>query len=190
MTKAIFIDKDGTLVHDVPYNVDPDYIRLQPGASLAIREWKNAGFLVIVISNQSGIARGYFKEHEIQLVIEKLRALLRDGGADIDDFYYCPHFPDGIVAEYSIICNCRKPAPGLIVEAAIKWEIDLSASWMIGDILNDVEAGVRAGCRTVLIDNGNETEWHLTQQRMPTLIVKDLTEAVKNTLSYASIKHA
>jgi D-glycero-D-manno-heptose 1,7-bisphosphate phosphatase len=182
MKKAVFIDKDGTLIKDIPYNVKPDLIALEPDAPAALRKWRAHGYLLIVVSNQSGLARGYFTARELNIAIEKLKQLLIDENAPIDDFYFCPHHPDGVVQLYAKECDCRKPSAGLLFAAAKKWGIDFSRSWMIGDILNDVEAGCRAGCRTVLINNGNETEWLLTPERTPTIVVDNLTEAAKRII--------
>jgi D-glycero-D-manno-heptose 1,7-bisphosphate phosphatase len=175
MNKAIFIDKDGTLIHDVPYNVNPDRIVLYTGTIQALASLKELGYLVIVISNQSGVARGYFEEHALEAVKERLGILLGDVG--IDGFYYCPHHPHGTVERYTVECDCRKPQPGMILQAAKDFQVDLSQSWMIGDILSDAEAGNRAGCKTILINNGNETEWEMNSLRKPAYIVKDLVEA-------------
>ena len=97
----------------------------------------------------------------------------------LDGFYYCPHHPDGIVPRYAVACDCRKPEPGLIHPAAREHDLALGESWFIGDILDDVEAGRRAGCRTVLIDNGNETEWKRSPLRRPDLVARDLAEAAQ-----------
>jgi D-glycero-D-manno-heptose 1,7-bisphosphate phosphatase len=179
MRKAIFIDKDGTLITDIPYNVDPSRICLAPGATTAVRQWNQQGYLVIGISNQSGIARGFFGEAAMRDVFAHINTLLKAGHAYLDAFYYCPHHPDGTVKRYAYNCSCRKPKPGLITNAAKLWNIDLTESWMIGDILHDVEAGNRAGCRTILINNGNETVWHLDSYRVPTAVVDTLTEAAQ-----------
>jgi D-glycero-D-manno-heptose 1,7-bisphosphate phosphatase len=96
---------------------------------------------------------------------------------DLDGFYYCPHHPTGSVARYAVDCSCRKPQPGLLMKAAMEHEIDLRSSWMIGASLHDIEAGNRAGCRTLLIDNGTETEWRLGPRRVPTRIAPDLYAA-------------
>lgn len=175
--KAIFLDKDGTLVEDVPYNVDPDLIRLCAGAVEAVRSLFLLGYQIFVITNQSGVALGYFSESALLGVQQCLRDLLAEGGVTLTGFYYCPHYPDG--SPYAIRCGCRKPQPGLILQAAADHRIDLSQSWFIGDILNDVEAGRAAGCRTVLIDNGNETEWELSCERLPHHIVANLGEAAR-----------
>lgn len=180
MTKpAVFLDKDGTLIENVPYNVDPQQIRLTSGAFIGLRSLHLAGYPLIVISNQSGVARGYFAETALIAVEQQIRSLLANFNIPLAGFYYCPHHPDGIVAEYAIACNCRKPEPGLLLQAAQEQNIDLARSWFIGDILHDVEAGRRAGCRTILIDNGNETEWVLSRERLPHHVVKDLAVAAR-----------
>jgi histidinol-phosphate phosphatase family protein len=174
---AIFLDKDGTLIEDVPYNVDPALIRLYPDVPEALRRLRAAGYRLIVISNQAGVARGYFEEGALEGVRETLYRLLAAEGVPLDGFYYCPHHPEGVVAGYAVACECRKPGPGLIVRAAREHGVDLGGSWMIGDILNDVEAGNRAGCRTVLINNGNETEWVAGEGRKPDLVARTVLEA-------------
>lgn len=179
MKKAIFLDKDGTLVYDIPYNVDPSRVRFNDGAIAALRKFKQHDYLLIVVSNQSGVAHGYFSEQTLRALGTHINETLGRRGLKLDDFRYCPHHPAGKIAAYSMDCTCRKPKPGLILESAQKFDIDLSHSWMIGDILNDVEAGNRAGCRTILINNGNETEWDLADNRKPTAIVGNLLEAAE-----------
>jgi histidinol-phosphate phosphatase family protein len=154
--KAVFMDKDGTLIEDLPYNVDAERIRLAPGAADAVAQIAARGYRVIVVSNQPGIALGRFQEIALVEVRKRLRTLL----PALDGFYYSPHAPQSG-------CRCRKPACGLLLKAAWEQRLDLRASWMVGDILDDVEAGRRAGCRTVLVDNGNETQWRLTSRRRP-----------------------
>jgi len=178
-SKAIFLDKDGTLIEDVPYNVDPARILLAPGSREGLRLLHQMGYPLIVITNQSGIARGYFSEAALSVVEQRLRELLAEISVPLGGFYYCPHHPSGVVLDYAIECHCRKPQPGLLKTAARELGICLPQSWFIGDILNDVEAGRAAGCRTILIDNGNETEWELSCQRLPHHIVADLTEAAR-----------
>ena len=189
MNKAIFIDKDGTLIEDVPYNVDPALIELTAGAREALALLKKHGYLLIVVSNQSGIARGYFREDALEGVKIKLHELLAPDGVRLDGIFFCPHHPDGIVPNYAVACDCRKPKPGMILCAADSLNIDLSRSWMIGDILHDIEAGNRAGCKTILIDNGNETEWDFSEFRKPAAMAKDLREAAELiiTKEYAQV---
>ncbi|QEH34775.1 D-glycero-beta-D-manno-heptose-1,7-bisphosphate 7-phosphatase [Aquisphaera giovannonii] len=177
--RAAFLDKDGTLVVDVPYNVDPDQIRLAPGAAEGLVLLRDAGFRLIVISNQSGVARGLFAEAAIAAVRGRLGELLGEIGVALDGFYYCPHHPQGVVPEYAVACECRKPQPGMILAAARDHAIDLGRSWFLGDILDDVEAGRRAGCRTALIANGNETEWERSPLRWPDVVARDLAEAAR-----------
>ncbi len=168
---AVFLDKDGTLIEDVPYNVDPALIRLAPGAGEALRRLRAAGYKLIVVSNQSGVARGLFAESALRPVAAAAGDLLAGCGGALAGFYYCPHHPEGALPRYAIECDCRKPAPGMLAAGrAGAWHRS-AASWLIGDILNDVEAGHRAGCRTILLDNGNETEWELSAERLPDCVV-------------------
>jgi D,D-heptose 1,7-bisphosphate phosphatase len=176
---AVFLDKDGTLVDDVPYNVHPDALSLSLGAADGARLLHQAGYRLIVVSNQSGVARGYFTERDLLPAEERLRELFAAAGAPLAGFYYCPHHPDGSVRRYAVSCECRKPHPGLILRAAREHKVDVDRSWAIGDILNDVEAGRRAGARTILIDNGNETEWLDGPLRRPHYRVTDLYQAAQ-----------
>lgn len=187
MNKAVFIDKDGTLIENVPYNADPDKIILTKGASEALKLLKQYNFKLIIISNQPGVALGYFKEKELNAVNKKIQLLLKDAKVQLDDFYYCPHLPEGNIFPYNNHCNCRKPLPGLILKAAEEHQVDLQNSWMIGDILNDVEAGNAAGCKSILIDNGNETEWILNEKRIPDFIVKEFSDAASAILSIKTL---
>lgn len=175
--KAIFLDKDGTLVDNLPYNVEPRRIRLSSGAGPALRLLARLDYRFFVVSNQAGIALGRFTEDAMGVVSDRLADLLFRENLSLDGFYYCPHDPAGTVAPYAIACHCRKPHPGLLLKAALEHGIDLRASWMIGDILHDIEAGNRAGCRTILLDNGNETEWRLGPRRIPTRMAPDLYAA-------------
>ena len=166
LSKAIFVDKDGTLIEDLPYNVDPARVALTPKAAEAMHALARAGYRVILVSNQPGIAFNKFDEQGLGRVFEKLRSLV----PEVQAFYYCPHAPESG-------CGCRKPEPGLIERAAREHRVALADSWMIGDILDDVEAGRRAGCRTVLLDNGHETEWKRGALRRPDGVARDLAEA-------------
>lgn len=175
--KAIFLDKDGTLVDDIPFNVEPRRITLCSGAGAALRLLSRLDYRFFVVSNQGGIAHGRFCEESMRVVADRLADLLFREELSLDGFYYCPHHPDGSVSAYAIECRCRKPKPGMLLKAAAEHQIDLQSSWMIGDILHDVEAGNRAGCRTLLIDKGNETEWQLGPRRIPTGVAPDLYTA-------------
>jgi D-glycero-D-manno-heptose 1,7-bisphosphate phosphatase len=179
MEKAVFLDKDGTLIVDVPYNVNPELIVLSDDCLAGLKELQKNGYLLILVTNQAGAARGYFKEEALLAVEQKIAALLGHNGVELNGFYYCPHHPDGSIPSLTIECDCRKPQPGMLTKATVQHNIDLNSSWMIGDILNDIEAGNRAGCKSILIDNGNETEWQMSEARTPVLKVKNINEAAK-----------
>ncbi|HVW53540.1 MAG TPA: HAD family hydrolase [Trinickia sp.] len=174
---AVLFDKDGTLLDDVPYNVEAKFMRFAPGACEALAMLAEHRFRLFVISNQSGVALGRFRYEALGGMEAHLRRMFEACGVTLAGAYWCPHHPDGVVARYSYRCGCRKPAPGMLLRAAREHGIDLSASWFVGDILDDVEAGTRAGCRTVLIDNGNETQWLPGSERVPTLREPDLIHA-------------
>lgn len=174
---AVFLDKDGTLIVDAPYNVDPELVVLAPGAGEGLRLMRAAGLQLVVATNQSGIARGMFGERDLGPIERRIRELLAEEGVVLDGFYWCPHHPDGVVPGFARECECRKPRSGLLRLAAGQRGLALTSSWLVGDILDDVEAGNAAGCTTVLVDNGNETEWVVTAARTPDFVVSDLAEA-------------
>lgn len=176
---AVLFDKDGTLLDDVPHNVDPALMRFAPGAGEALAILAAHGFRLFVISNQSGVALGRFPYPALADMQAHLARMFEACGATLDGAYWCPHHPDGVLAPYACRCACRKPAPGLLLQAARDHAIDLRESWFVGDILDDIEAGTRAGCRTVLIDNGNETRWEPGPARIPTLREPDLLRAAR-----------
>jgi D,D-heptose 1,7-bisphosphate phosphatase len=177
-SRAVFLDKDGTLVQDVPYNVDPQLIEPAEGALDALRLLGRAGYQLVVVSNQSGVARGLFPETALLPVEEKLRDLFAQAGAELAGFYFCPHHPQGSVSEYAVECACRKPKPGMLLRAAAELDLDLARSWMIGDILDDVEAGHRAGCRSILVDLGTES-LPTDPLRAPDFVARDTVHALE-----------
>ena len=176
---AVFLDKDGTLVRDIPYDVDPARIRLAPTAAAAVRRLHARGYPLFVVTNQGGVALGRFPLAALDAVATRLAELLEEAGARLSGFYACPHHPNGHVAPFAEPCTCRKPQPGLILRAAAEHDLDLAASWMVGDILDDVEAGARAGCRTALVDNGGETVWRRGPWREPDLVAPDLLSVAR-----------
>jgi histidinol-phosphate phosphatase family protein len=176
---AVLLDKDGTLLVDVPYNVDPERMRLADTAASALALLGQLGVPLVVVSNQPGIALGRFGEDALHGVSRRLERLFQRHGARLHGFFYCPHHPAGTVAPFGGGCACRKPAPGLLHQAAAQLGLDLARSWMIGDILDDVEAGHRAGCRAILVDCGNETEWVRGPHRAPDHIVSSLEAAAR-----------
>jgi D-glycero-D-manno-heptose 1,7-bisphosphate phosphatase len=181
--KAVFLDKDGTIIPDIPYNANSELISLSDGVVEGLQLLQSYGYLLVIVTNQSGVAYGYFGLDELNNVKSAINDMCRKIGIYLDGFYYCPHHPDGTIEYFKVNCDCRKPKPGLILKAAIDMDIDLSSSWMIGDILNDVEAGKKAGCKTILIDNGNETEWEMNEYRSPEYKAKDLAEAARFILT-------
>ena len=141
MKRAVFLDRDNTLIEDNGYIHEPEKVKLLPTVGEGLKLLKEKGFLLIVISNQSGIGRGYFKEKDFHAVNRKLNYLLKENfNVEIDDFFFCPHKPDDN-------CSCRKPKTLLFQKAAEKWNIDIKASFMVGDKEIDVEAGKNAGCK-------------------------------------------
>ncbi len=157
--KAIFLDRDGTINKYVGFLQDIDSFELLPGVIEAVKKINASGYLAIVVTNQPVIARGEISVPELREIHNKMETLLGEGGAYLDGVYYCPHHPhrgfEGEVIELKIECDCRKPKPGMLLKAAKDFNIDISQSWMIGDSENDVEAGKAAGCRTVLIGDGD-----------------------------------
>jgi histidinol-phosphate phosphatase family protein len=174
---AIFLDKDGTLVEDVPYDIDPARLVFTQGALPALTLLAEAGYALIVVTHQPGLASGRFSRADFALLERALMRRVRDeAGVDIAAVYACPHAP---AVGRAPACLCRKPAPGLLRRAALERRLDLARSWMIGDILDDIEAGRRAGCRTVLLDVGHETMWRLSPLRTPHHRCADLFEAAQ-----------
>ncbi len=188
MKKAVFIDKDGTLIKNVPYNVNPNLVALNEYAGESLSLLRKNNYLIVVISNQSGVARGFFDEIDLEKVNTEIQKKLSFYSVEVDAFYYCPHLADGSVEKNTLDCNCRKPKPGLILNAARDLGIDVNSSWMIGDILNDAEAGNAAGCKTILLDNGNETEWVLNEKRTPGFKVHNLEQAAQIIIKEEKIK--
>ncbi|MBI3820968.1 MAG: HAD family hydrolase [Planctomycetes bacterium] len=141
---AAFLDRDGTIVRDVGYARSPDDLELLPGAAAGIEQLRERGFLIIVITNQSGIGRGMLTENDYQLQVARLDQLL-GSSARPDAHYHCPHHPTEALGVYKISCSCRKPAPGLFLKAAAEWNIDMNASIAVGDSPRDIEAARAAG---------------------------------------------
>ncbi|MEI6208899.1 MAG: D-glycero-beta-D-manno-heptose 1,7-bisphosphate 7-phosphatase [Desulfuromonadales bacterium] len=163
MRRAAFLDRDGTINIEKGYLYQIDDFEFIPGASEAIRMLNEAGYFVAVVSNQSGIARGYYTEDDVELLHRHIAAELQKSGAQVDTWMFCPHHPHGR-GSYGLPCACRKPLPGMLQEAARRFDLDLNASVMIGDKSVDVEAGSAAGCRSILVRTGcgAEEEAHIS----------------------------
>lgn len=158
MNKAFFLDRDGTINVDSGYVGNPDDLVLLPGAAEAVKKMNDAGYLVIVISNQSGVARGYFGLEDVEKVNKRLNDMLKEHGAHIDAFYYCPHLTNGAVNEFSVECDCRKPKLGLFKKAIEDFDLDPNECFACGDKPRDVESLVRLGVpdsHLGVIDGGN-----------------------------------
>lgn len=157
---AVFLDRDGTLIDEV----EGGFLRttrdltLYPWSAGAVKRINDAGLLAVVVTNQSGVARGYFDEAFLDEAHRVLNAQLAGSAAHIDAFYYCPHHPDAVLDRYRVACQCRKPEPGLLLRAAREVGVDLDRSWMVGDTWRDVEAGCRAGVRSLLVMSGQGRE--------------------------------
>jgi len=176
--KALFLDRDGTLVHPRHYPSRPEDLRLYDGIGPLLRAAREAGLRLVVITNQSGLARGLFTKRDLDLMHAHLAAELAHFDVRLDGIYYCPHHVDGTIPTLAVACDCRKPRPGMLLRAADDLGLDLARSWFIGDILDDVEAGNRAGCRTVLVDLGAEPP-PLHGIRRPTYVARDTLHALR-----------
>lgn len=187
---AVFLDRDGVLNEDVHLLRHSCDLRLLPGVPGALRRLSSAGFRLIVVSNQTVVARGLASEEEVRALHRALERRLRQaGGPPLDAFYFCPHHPNADEPSYRIVCECRKPRQGLLVRAAEEHHLDLGASYMVGDRITDVIAGARAGCRTIQVETGGhlappiETGLPLNQDVRPDHVCAGLPEAARWILS-------
>lgn len=183
MHTAVFLDRDGVLISNIPYLSDPSKLELLPNVPDALRMLKKQGLLLVVVTNQSGIARGFFDEVRLRMIHSALRAKLREKGTDIDAIYYCPHLPNAPIHKYAISCDCRKPKPALLLQASRDYDIDLTRSYLVGDSERDILAGKAAGCITILIDSVNRDSQHKNSKKRPDFIVKSFHEATSLIIS-------
>lgn len=177
--RAVFLDRDGTLVHPRHYPSRPEELCLYEGIDAELRRLQASGFRLIVITNQAGLAHGYFTTADLDRMHAHLTDELARHGVRLDGIYHCPHHPEGSVAELSIACHCRKPQPGMLLRAAADFDLDLQRSWFVGDILDDIEAGKRAGCATILVDIGTES--------LPTATIREPHFVASDTMHALSI---
>lgn len=180
MRRAVFLDRDGTINVEKEYLYQIAEFEFISGVVDAVKLLNEAGFLVVVVTNQSGVARGYYTEDDVEKLHCHVAHELDKFGARVDAWLYCPHHPDGR-GSYSLPCSCRKPLPGMLKEAARRYDIDLAASVMIGDKLADVSAGLAAGCRTILVRTGYGADDE-SQVSNSTAVFDDLLSAVKSLI--------
>jgi D-glycero-D-manno-heptose 1,7-bisphosphate phosphatase len=182
--RAVFLDRDGTLVDELGFLARAEDLRCLPGAAEGVRLFNQAGWKVVVVTNQSGIARGLFDERALAAIHGRLSDELAREGARLDLVLHCPHHPEEGLAPYRRVCACRKPAPGLLLEAARRLGLDLAASWTIGDSLRDLEAGRRAGLAGgVLVLTGKGPLERARAPQVDVLCAQDLAAAARVVLA-------
>jgi len=183
MNPAVFLDRDGTLNEEVGYMDDLKRLRLIPRVAAAVRLINQSGFKAVMVTNQSGVARGYFPESVVREINENIERRLSEEGAHLDGIYYCPHLPGGTVERYSIDCDCRKPKDGMLRQASKELNIDLRRSYVVGDRIKDVEFAHRAGLKGILVLSGygkGELEYILPSSIIkPDYVTEDLYLAVQ-----------
>lgn len=156
--RAVFLDRDGVLIRDVHLLTRCDQVELYTCAPQAIQRLRSFGFAVVVVSNQTVVARGLASEQDVERTHAWIQQLLRRaGGGEIDRFYFCPHHPKATLSQCRVECDCRKPRPGMLLRAARELDLDLGASYLVGDRVSDIIAGQRAGCQTILVQTGMHT---------------------------------
>jgi D-glycero-D-manno-heptose 1,7-bisphosphate phosphatase len=190
--RAVFMDRDGTISEEVGYVNHPSRYRVFPYAAEAVRILNEAGWLAILVTNQAGVARGYFTEEMIKAVHGVLEEELSGAGARLDAIYYCAHHPSVGEPPYRFDCDCRKPRPGLIQRAAADFDIDLNESWMIGDRYSDIELAHNAGVRSAFVLSGyGRGEWEYQRpswKNEPELVAENLLEAVRMIVDESAAK--
>ena len=183
MNKAVFLDRDGVITKEPPYYAHKiDQLELIPKSAEAIKLLNESGFKVVVISNQSGIARGYYEEKDVESYNNAMKNELEKQEAYINAIYYCPHYPEATIKEYRIDCDCRKPKPGMLKRAKEDLDLNLKGSFLIGDKMSDIEAGYRAGCKTILVltGQGNDELKKISKMDIkPNYISNDLFAAIE-----------
>lgn len=162
MNKAIFLDRDGTLNFEKNYLYKVEDFEFIPGMPEAIKLWNNLGYLVIIVTNQAGVARGYYKEEDIKILHEYINYKLEEINAHIDAFYYCPHHPVHGIGEYKVDCNCRKPKTGMLERAILDFDIDVTHSYLFGDQDSDIKAGEAMEIKSYKVDG---KEFHIRRYK-------------------------
>ena len=182
---AVFLDRDGTINVDHGYVFRPGDFEFIPGAPEAIRRLKGAGYLVIVVTNQAGVARGLYGESDVHDLHRHLDRELARHNTAIDAYYYCPHHPEKGTEPYRRECACRKPLPGMLLQAAADFSVDLARSFLVGDKRSDIEAGLAAGCQPILVETGYGADVESLPAEVPR--VADLAAAVELIMTQKEI---
>lgn len=183
MNQAVFLDRNGVITQEPPYYAHQlDQLALIDGSVGAMHSLNQNGFIVVVISNQAGVAHSYYREGEVITFNKAMKEILAEDDAHIDAIYYCPHHPEAKITQYRLDCNCRKPKPGMLIKAEKELNINLKQSFIIGDKLSDIQAGTRAGCKTVMVKMGYGQEEKNNNQITCDYIADDLPGAVEYIL--------
>lgn len=181
MNQAVFFDRDGTLIKDKHYLDNPDEVEWYEGTFGTLRALRDAGYKIVVVTNQSGVARGKFGEETVQAIHERMERDLADEGIEVEGFYYCPYLEEADVERYRRDSDLRKPSPGMLLEAAEDHDLDLGASVMVGDKPSDVEAGNRVGCRTILVETGKSVDDEaFTGKAEPDVVLPSIADVAEN----------
>lgn len=171
---AVFLDRDGVLIEDVVLLTKRDQVHLYPGVALALRKLHEAGFALVVVSNQTVVARGLATEEDVEQINGYIQRLLYESSrVRIERFYFCPHHPNATLPQYRVNCKCRKPRSGMLLQAAGDLDLDLAASYMVGDRISDVIAGRNAGCMTLLAETGMHSAAPIESDAIDTSVVPD-----------------
>lgn len=187
MNRAVFLDRDGVITQEPPHYAHKlNQLKLISKAADAIRLLNEGGFLVIIASNQAGIARGYYQEEDMTLFNRAMKNRLAKSRAHIDAIYYCPHHPEAIIEAYRVDCDCRKPKPGMLKKAEKELNIDLNQSFLVGDKSSDIEAGKRAGCTTIMVRTGHGADELESNRIECDYVAGDLHNAVEHILYKSS----
>ncbi|MGC8554717.1 MAG: D-glycero-alpha-D-manno-heptose-1,7-bisphosphate 7-phosphatase [Candidatus Acidulodesulfobacterium sp.] len=174
--KCVFLDRDGVLIKDVGYLKNPEDIIILPGSLDALKDLKDAGYLLIIVTNQAGVAKGFFSVDDLAAVHDKLLKIYENNGIRIDDLYFCPHHDKGTIKPYNIKCSCRKPSAGMVLKGAAKFDIDTGRSFMVGDKDSDIMLAKNSGLKSFYIKNDM---YEHDENIIPDFYVKDLKEAAE-----------
>jgi len=188
-SKACFLDRDGVLIEEVNYLSSPEQVKVFPEAIRALILLKKNNYKIIVVTNQGGVARGFFTENVIPLVHEEIDRQLEKYELRVDHYYYCPHHPAGSVKEYSIKCECRKPMPGMILQAVQDYNIDLNSSFLVGDKKTDLLAAKNAGCPGLLVETGHGKEHKKESLVNGFLAFSNIEQAVVSFLNSGDVEN-